>query len=368
MKRVVSFLLITLMLLTQVPVITTAALDTAQSNGFTNVPFSNGYVGFCIDMNLDGAYTGDSFGTSNTSVAINNSTKVDVSQKLKILFTQCFADIFTADGNGSYVINSTNSNTVQSVVWYYTDNRYIWGVQKTLANKIDAYAGDPIPDDGYSITLDNGDVVTFSFLTMTTNKADQQDFFAYKLTVSNEPPHQHDYGDEWVTDGENHWHECECGDKSDEGTHEGGTADCDSPAECEICGEPYGDTDPDNHTGDTYIKDAKEPTVDETGYTGDTHCSDCDALLEKGEEIPKLHKHDYSDEWVTDGDNHWHECECGDKSDEGTHEGGTADCDSPAECEICGEPYGDTDPDNHTGDTYIKDAKEPTVDETGYTG
>ncbi|MBQ4647868.1 MAG: hypothetical protein IJB76_01750, partial [Clostridia bacterium] len=234
MKKIVSFLLIVLLLLTQLPTFTIATAETAQSNGFTNVPFSNGYVGFCIDMNLDGAYTGDSFSAGDTSVAVNNSTGADVSQKIKILFTQCFTDIFTADGNGGYEINSTNSNTVQSIIWNFTDGRYIWGTQKTLADKVNAYTGDPIPDDGYSITLDNGDVVTFSFITMNPANSEQQDFFAYKLTVGNEPPHEHEFSDEWVTDGENHWHECECGEKADEGSH---SYDNDCDPDCNECGE-----------------------------------------------------------------------------------------------------------------------------------
>ena len=54
---------------------------------------------------------------------------------------------------------------------------------------------------------------------------------------------------------------------------------------------------PDNHVGETYIKDEKSATCTEDGYTGDTYCSDCDALLEKGKAISAT-KHDW-DNWVT---------------------------------------------------------------------
>lgn len=35
--------------------------------------------------------------------------------------------------------------------------------------------------------------------------------------------------------------------------------------------------------------------------------------------LPKVHEHEYSTEWVSDETSHWHECECGDKIDEALH-------------------------------------------------
>ena len=70
--------------------------------------------------------------------------------------------------------------------------------------------------------------------------------------------------------------------------HTGGTATCISKAICERCGKEYGEINPDNHTGKTEIKDAKEPTLDKEGYTGDTYCKDCGKLLEKGTKIDKF--------------------------------------------------------------------------------
>ena len=34
--------------------------------------------------------------------------------------------------------------------------------------------------------------------------------------------HQCDFGEEWKFDAENHWHECECGSRTDEAAHEFG--------------------------------------------------------------------------------------------------------------------------------------------------
>jgi hypothetical protein len=46
--------------------------------------------------------------------------------------------------------------------------------------------------------------------------------------------------------------------------------------------------DPDNHTGETEIRGAKASTATEDGYTGDTYCTGCGELLEKGKTIPAI--------------------------------------------------------------------------------
>ena len=119
-------------------------------------------------------------------------------------------------------------------------------------------------------------------------------------------------------------------------------------AVCEICQTSYGDLNPENHVGETYIKDAVEPSYEAPGYTGDIYCADCNELLEEGKPIDQLHKCEFSDEWKYDEDSHWHECECGERSGEKEHSGGEATCTEKAVCEDCGQPYGDENPDNHS--------------------
>lgn len=51
----------------------------------------------------------------------------------------------------------------------------------------------------------------------------------------------HQYGTEWMHDKDNHWHECECGAKTDITAHIGGTATENEQAVCEICNTPYGE-------------------------------------------------------------------------------------------------------------------------------
>ena len=64
--------------------------------------------------------------------------------------------------------------------------------------------------------------------------------------------------------------------------HTGGTATCKTQATCEICGEPYGELAPENHVGETEIRDAKEATSSEAGYTGDTYCKACNTKIADG--------------------------------------------------------------------------------------
>ena len=152
---------------------------TARVNGFTNVEFSNGYYGYCIDRDLHGAYTNDVFNTSDTSVAKSNVDASDISQYLKIFFTQYFEDLFVSDGNSGYVLdNDKKDSLVPSVVYHFSDGQYVWGTNKTYTDNVKAYSGESIPDEGYTKTLSNGDVITFYFMCLEPENNDQQTFFA----------------------------------------------------------------------------------------------------------------------------------------------------------------------------------------------
>ena len=103
--------------------------------------------------------------------------------------------------------------------------------------------------------------------------------------------HSHSYGTEWKYDDTNHWHECECGAKTDIAAHSASewivdtaateTADGAKHKECTVC-----------------KKVLETATIPATGST---------------------HTHSYGTEWKYDDTNHWHECECGDKADTAAH-------------------------------------------------
>ena len=86
----------------------------------------------------------------------------------------------------------------------------------------------------------------------------------------------------------------DCGEKLDTGTtiekkpHTVGTsATCVSKAVCSVCGETFGEVDANNHVHKT-VKNQKEATCTQTGYTGDIYCTDCNKLLGMGKELAAL--------------------------------------------------------------------------------
>ena len=90
----------------------------------------------------------------------------------------------------------------------------------------------------------------------------------------------------------------DCGEKLASGTtiekkpHKVGTpATCVSKAVCSVCSETFGEVDATNHVHTT-VKNRKEATCTQTGYAGDTYCTDCDKLLSTGKELAVL-GHDY---------------------------------------------------------------------------
>ena len=112
----------------------------------------------------------------------------------------------------------------------------------------------------------------------------------------------HVYGSEWKTDETNHWHECACDAKSDEGAHADETT---KDHKCDTCG---------------YVMS--------TCTDGDDADHKCDHCGKDG-----ITNHVFGTEWKTDEANHWHECACGAKSDEGTHADVTT---KDHKCDTCG--------------------------------
>ena len=136
-KRILCVVMTVVFLLSSIAVAPVFAEDaSSMTNGYTDVLFSNDYRGFCLDQKKKGAYTGDVFTPVDTSVATSNVDGSDVSQKIKILLTQSFDELYKYDDASGYILSDTN--TVQAVVWNFTDGQYIWGLQKTLVERVNA--------------------------------------------------------------------------------------------------------------------------------------------------------------------------------------------------------------------------------------
>ena len=103
--------------------------------------------------------------------------------------------------------------------------------------------------------------------------------------------HSHSYGTEWKYDDTNHWHECECGAKTDIAAHS---------------------------ASEWIVDTAATETAEGAKHK---ECTVCKKVLET-EKIPatgSTHTHSYGTDWKYDDTNHWHECECRDKADTAAH-------------------------------------------------
>ncbi len=111
----------------------------------------------------------------------------------------------------------------------------------------------------------------------------------------------HDYGEAWVSNGNGtHSHVCALNSdhKSEPQNCSGGTATCTAKATCQHCSAEYGEIDGANHN--------------------------------------------YSEDWTTDENEHWHVCQNDNSHHSATepHTGGTATCSAKAVCTVCKNEYG----------------------------
>ena len=126
---------------------------------------------------------------------------------------------------------------------------------------------------------------------------------------------------------------------------------------CDDCGKILTEydvlpLDPDNHEGETEVRDAVDATCTAKGYTGDTYCLGCGEKIEDGEEID-FAAHTVGD-WLSDDMNHWHICsECQNKVDEAAHtyewvvtKEATEEENGLKEeiCSVCGHKSGNSEP------------------------
>ena len=122
--------------------------------------------------------------------------------------------------------------------------------------------------------------------------------------------------------------------------HKGGTATCKKKAVCEICGEAYGELNPQNHSGEEKWEQTETKHTKKWDCCGTVTVEEADHAFENG--VCTVCQY-----------------ACG-------HKGGEATCTEKAVCEICGEAYGELDANNHKELTHVE-AKEATKEEEGNT-
>ncbi len=142
-------------------------------------------------------------------------------------------------------------------------------------------------------------------------------FVLVEPVVTNE--HTHTFSKEWSQSETHHWHAATCGHtdlKDSNAAHyydENGGWSTEKPA--------------------TETEEGVKVRV----------CIGC--KYEDRQPIPKLdHTHTFSNEWTSDGTNHWHAATCShttEKSGEAACSGGNATCTKRAVCSVCGNEYGE---------------------------
>ena len=159
---------------------------------------------------------------------------------------------------------------------------------------------------------------------------------------TNPDRHAEEPGD-WQLDGNSHWrfYTC-CQLEVDRGAHQGGTADCLTPALCEVCQHSYGELGPHHfvdQVNEYRLKSAATCTSPAVYYQS---CSTCGAqgteTFTNGEPLG----HDYG-AWTSNEDGtHTRICKH-DASHTETNNcsGGTATCTAKAVCTVCGGEYGE---------------------------
>ena len=238
------------------------------------------------------------------SLSLNTTTRGTAISVLGDLTVTGIALTATA-GNGSALRanNITISNATLDVTNNSANNAAIQATQG------DGPLGNLTVSGASAITVTNNNANGRAIhATIINGKETPGQTDASQVTISSPAPHSHICSDGWTSDATGHWHRCadaNCTEKLNFAAHSGGSATCTDAKKCEICGEPYGELNPSNHTA---LSDWK---FDETSHW--KTCNDCGAIIEKV-----------------------------------AHSGGAATCNAKKKCEICGEPYGGFDTSNHT--------------------
>jgi len=193
------------------------------------------------------------------------------------------------------------------------------------------------------------------------------DACGYAMSVT-PPPHNHSFGTNWVTDANNHWKECECEEKSELGAHVDGNND----GACDTCAYAMSVTPPPhNHSfGTNWVTDAnnhwKECECEEKSELGahvdGNNDGACDTCAYAMSVAPPPHTHSHGSTWVTDANEHWNECECGDKANKAAH----VDDNGDNKCDTCDYTMPAHDPD--TPDDPNNTPEDPSGDDEGGLG
>ena len=143
----------------------------ALESGDSNIQFSNGYKGYCIEWGEHSAEENETFYIADSSNAINKITNEDVSNNLKVMFL--------------FFYNKTQENPIvtQHMIWKFTDNKQFSKFDKEWYNDIVKISNKyKIPDSG-TIKINDTHELIFDFKVFVAKYLEYQNYFAYKFDV-----------------------------------------------------------------------------------------------------------------------------------------------------------------------------------------
>ena len=171
----------------------------------------------------------------------------------------------------------------------------------------------------------------------------------------------HDFTGEWEKDASGHWHVCTkngCSVTDTKQNHvSAGAATETDPEVCSICGwqiapalghtthtpEAEWQKNETHHWHECAGCDGQE--LDKAAHNDGNNDGACDTCGYAMSVTPPPHTHAHGSTWVTDANEHWNECECGDKANKAAH----VDDNGDNKCDTCDYtmPAHDPDPQPH---------------------
>lgn len=150
---------------------------TALESGDSNISFSDGYKGYCIEWGEHSAEKGEKFYVDPTSKIINKETNADVSNYIKVMF------LFFHDETQKNVI------ATQHMIWKFTNNKQFSKFNETWYNNIVKVSKCVKVPDSCVFKINSTHECFFSFKTFTAGINEYQNYFGYKFIVREIPPY-----------------------------------------------------------------------------------------------------------------------------------------------------------------------------------
>lgn len=144
---------------------------TALESGDSNISFSDGYKGYCVEWGEHSAEENETFYVDDTSRIINKETHKDVSNYIKTMFL--------------FFYNETQKNPIatQHMIWKFTDNKQFSQFNNTWYEQIVLQAEKTrIPDSG-TISINSTHQMVFEFRAFLSEINEYQNYFGYKFYI-----------------------------------------------------------------------------------------------------------------------------------------------------------------------------------------